>query len=46
LKQTFEKNDLDKLQNLYFDFDEGEEQPNLDIDEPTKEPEIIGLVEE
>jgi hypothetical protein len=46
LKQTFEKNDLDKLQNLYFDFDEGEEQPNLDIDEPTEEPEIIGLVEE
>jgi hypothetical protein len=46
LKQTFEKNDLDKLQNLYFDFDEGDEQPNLDIDEPTEEPEIIGLVEE
>ena len=22
LKQTFEKTDLDKLQNLYFDFDE------------------------
>ena len=28
LKQTFEKTDLDKLQNLYFDFDEG----NLDTD--------------
>jgi hypothetical protein len=41
LKQTFEKTDLDKLQNLYFDFDEGDtsleieddEEPNLDIDE-------------
>jgi hypothetical protein len=38
LKQTFEKTDLDKLQNLYFDFDEGdtsleiedEEDPNLE----------------
>jgi hypothetical protein len=29
LKQTFEKTDLDKLQNLYFDFDE---QPELEID--------------
>ncbi len=25
LKQTFEKNDLDKLQNLYFDFESDEE---------------------
>jgi hypothetical protein len=41
LKQTFEKTDLDKLQNLYFDFDEGdtslnideEEEPNLEIHE-------------
>ena len=32
LKQTFEKTDLDKLQNLYFDFDE-DDAPNLDIDE-------------
>lgn len=31
LKQTFEKNDLDKLQNLYFDFDI--EDTNLDIDD-------------
>ena len=31
LKQTFEKTDLDKLQNLYFDFDEGD--TSLDIDE-------------
>jgi hypothetical protein len=29
LKQTFEKTDLDKLQNLYFDFDMDEE---LDTD--------------
>jgi len=32
LKQTFEKTDLDKLQNLYFDFDDND-APNLDIDE-------------
>jgi len=30
LKQTFEKTDLDKLQNLYFDFDEGELDTDLD----------------
>jgi hypothetical protein len=30
LKQTFEKTDLDKLQNLYFDFDEGEIDTELD----------------
>jgi uncharacterized pyridoxamine 5'-phosphate oxidase family protein len=30
LKQTFEKTDLDKLQNLYFDFDEGELNTDLD----------------
>lgn len=29
LKQTFEKNDLDKLQNLYFDFEK--EETELDI---------------
>ena len=33
LKQTFEKTDLDKLQNLYFDFDEGDE---LDTDLETE----------
>jgi hypothetical protein len=45
LKQTFEKTDLDKLQNLYFDFDvedstlnieddiEDEEEPTLDTHE-------------
>jgi hypothetical protein len=30
LKQTFEKTDLDKLQNLYFDFDEGDLDTELD----------------
>lgn len=43
LKQTFEKNDLDKLQNLYFDF----EQPDNDlIDEDDEEPTTLGLAEE
>jgi len=32
LKQTFEKTDLDKLKNLYFDFESEEEEPNLEID--------------
>jgi hypothetical protein len=32
LKQTFEKNDLDKLQNLYFDFDEDDIKTDLDDD--------------
>jgi len=46
LKQTFEKNDLDKLQNLYFDFDNGNEEPNLDIDEQDgQEPATIELAE-
>jgi hypothetical protein len=30
LKQTFEKTDLDKLQNLYFDFDEDEIDTDLE----------------
>ena len=39
LKSTFEKTDLDKLQNLYFDFDEDntsldiEDEPTIDTDE-------------
>jgi hypothetical protein len=33
LKTTFEKTDLDKLQNLYFDFDE--EEPSLGIEDDT-----------
>jgi len=32
LKSTFEKTDLDKLKNLYFDFDHGDETPELDVD--------------
>jgi hypothetical protein len=32
LKQTFEKTDLDKLQNLYFDFDESELDTELDTE--------------
>jgi len=46
LKQTFEKTDLDKLQNLYFDFEEDDE-PNLDIDEQDgHEPEDAELAGE
>lgn len=46
LKQTFEKTDLDKLQNLYFDF-ETEEDTNLDIHEPDEsERETFELVGE
>jgi hypothetical protein len=38
LKQTFEKTDLDKLQNLYFDFDVEDEldtdlESEIDIDD-------------
>lgn len=45
LKQTFEKTDLDKLQNLYFDFDE---QPELDVDDEQDgfQPEDAELVGE
>ena len=32
LKQTFEKTDLDKLQNLYFDFDESDLETDLNDD--------------
>jgi hypothetical protein len=44
LKQTFEKNDLDKLQNLYFDF----ELPDNDLidEEEDEEPTTLGLAEE
>jgi hypothetical protein len=46
LKQTFEKNDLDKLQNLYFDF-ESDITPDLDLDEQNgQESTIIELVDE
>jgi hypothetical protein len=35
LKHTFEKTDLDKLKHLYFDFDEGNDTPelNMELDE-------------
>ena len=46
LKHTFEKTDLDKLQNLYFDFDVDEET-NLEINEPTEtEPKMDKLAGE
>jgi hypothetical protein len=45
LKQTFEKNDLDKLQNLYFDFET--EAPNLELNEQNgQESATIELVDE
>lgn len=45
LKKTFEQNDLDKLQNLYFDFaTEHEDTSNLDAYD-TGQPEDIDLAE-
>ena len=45
LKKTFEQNDLEKLQNLYFDFaSEVDETSNLDVYD-TGESETIGLAE-
>jgi hypothetical protein len=45
LKQTFEKNDLDKLQNLYFDFET--DAPNLELDEQNgQESTTIELADE
>lgn len=32
LKSTFEKTDLDKLQNLYFDFEDIDDTPELDVE--------------
>ena len=40
LKQTFEKTDLEKLQNLYFDFESEDVSPELDINEDLIEDEI------
>ena len=37
LKQTFEKTDLDRLQNLYFDFDEGDTSLEIEDEEPNLE---------
>jgi hypothetical protein len=40
LKKTFEQTDLDKLQNLYFDFESEEVSPELEINEDLIEDEI------
>jgi hypothetical protein len=44
LKQTFEKTDLDKLQNLYFDFDLPDNDLTEDLDDG--EPTTLELAEE
>jgi hypothetical protein len=36
LKQTFEKTDLDKLKNLYFDFDEDDLDTDLNTEIETE----------
>jgi len=50
LKQTFEKTDLDKLQNLYFDFDEEDVDTNLNVEledeQDRQEPIVVEHVEE
>ena len=50
LKQTFEKTDLDKLQNLYFDFDESDLEAELETDledeQNRQEPAVIELAEQ
>ena len=53
LKQTFEKTDLDKLQNLYFDFDvedeldtELETEIDLEDEQDRQEPTISELVQQ
>lgn len=43
LKKTFETTDIDKLQNLYFDF---EEETLIDYEEDKPEPEVVELVGE
>lgn len=45
LRQTFEKTDLDKLKNLYFDFENDETNLNIDESNAT-EPENTELVGE
>jgi hypothetical protein len=45
LKQTFEKNDLDKLQNLYFDFDLGDIETELEDEQDGQGSTDIGLAE-
>jgi hypothetical protein len=53
LKQTFEKTDLDKLQNLYFDFEVGDEldtdlETEIDLEDEQygQEPTITELVQQ
>ena len=53
LKQTFEKTDLDKLQNLYFDFDMEDEldteldtEIDLEDEQDRQEPTISELVQQ
>lgn len=49
LKQTFEKTDLDKLQNLYFDFDveDGlDSEIDLDDEQDGQEPTVTELVQQ
>ena len=53
LKQTFEKTDLDKLQNLYFDFDVEDEldteldtEIDLEDEQDRQEPTISELVQQ
>ena len=43
LKQTFEKNDLDKLQNLYFDFDLGDIETELEDEQDGQESDDVEL---
>jgi hypothetical protein len=40
LKQTFEKTDINKLQSLYFDFENAEINPELEINDDIIEEEI------
>ena len=53
LKQTFEKTDLDKLQNLYFDFDVEDEldtdldtEIDLEDEQDGQEPAVTELVQQ
>ena len=49
LKQTFEKTDLDKLQNLYFDFDveDGlDSEIDLEDEQDGQEPTVTELVQQ
>jgi hypothetical protein len=45
LKQTFEKNDIDKLQNLYFDFETKDLETELTDEQDGNKPTVIELSE-